>query len=69
MTMREDILALLQEKPHTANNLARVLRSDKAWIRDILLSLERKGLVTCRLEKHGKVTYKFWSLCEETIFV
>jgi DNA-binding IclR family transcriptional regulator len=66
MTLREQILELLRQGPQTANGLARALRSDKTWIRTLLLSLERKGLVTCEPKKHGKVTYKFWSLCEET---
>ena len=62
MTLREDILALLQQKPHTANCLARALRVDRAWVKTTLLIMERKGLVTCKPEKRGKVFYKFWRL-------
>jgi len=60
MTLKEKILELLKQKPQTANSLSKALRNDKAQIRKLLLIMERKGLITCKPEKRGKVTYKFW---------
>jgi len=62
MTLKEKILELLKQQPQTANSLSKALRNDKAQIRKLLLIMERKGLVTCKPEKRGKVIYKFWHL-------
>jgi DNA-binding IclR family transcriptional regulator len=62
VTLRENILELLGEEPQTASTLARTIGVDKSSVKQVLVVLERRGLVACQQRHHGKVIYKFWRL-------